>query len=276
MPTAAGYTIRYSASGSRPFVDARLEIAVSGEAELYLGSSASLPPGGSEMVGFFAGVVDPKKLADLHSYITRRKLAGASATAVPTAPEMTVRTLVFIQGQQETTIEIADDSNNALKGVEERLLAIMADLSQSPVRALRADLSLTKSANGAEPVLTLAQLGSEPLTIELFDPAVPQRFVRIQLEIGRSVALPSGGSMWQPLSTVNLNRDQIAALVGSGEIPSGAANLSPGANYRTSLPDTAKPAANDAQAAVTVQLRISGPSGDWRNITLRSTPVKFP
>jgi hypothetical protein len=102
-----------------------------------------------------------------------------------------------------------------------------------------------------------------------------QRFARVQLEVGRSVKLPSGASMWQPLGTSNLSRDQIGALAGSGAIPSGVARLGPGESVSIPLADVSRPSAEDARAAATVSLRIGGPD-DWRGVTIRTAPAAFP
>jgi hypothetical protein len=269
------YDITYAATGGQPAVDARLHIAPNGAAELYLGTSASLLQAPLDTVGSFAGTAPATSLRALHAYISQENLLDRSGGALSSFPHTPNRSLSLTAGERSTTITLGDTSGDAVAIEVERMLgAIMAELATQPASAVRVTLDAPQSAGVLRPVITLAQAGSEPLSVLLYDPATANLFIRSTVSLERPVEVPGNPPMWIPVQSRATPREHIAALVGAGSLPSGVAELPVGGSTTIPLPDLTLPAGNDPlYLSAVVSFQMPGAPNGPRMVEVRTPRV---
>jgi len=252
--------IVYGVSGGQPPVSASLQISPSGQADLFLGSSWSLPTG-TDQIGFFSGQVAAEKLSDLNKHLIRHNFLSRSDDPTPTAPDSAVRHLHLHQAGKETAFTITDTSNDApLASLEDMLVGIMSDLTAEPLRAIHAAVAATTEGDKIHSTVTLTHQGSEPLSVLFFDPDSVNMYARVQLAVERLNKLPSGIELPMALGGLALSRDEIAALVDQGFLPNGVQSMEPGDTFSFELPPTQRPAAGTVYARVTLTFWL--PTGE--------------
>jgi len=255
------FEIVYGVSGGQPPVSASLQISPSGQADLFLGSSWSLPTG-TDQIGFFSGQVAADKLSDLNRHLIRYNFLSRSGEPTPTAPDSAVRRLHLDQAGKQTAFTITDTSNDApLASLEDMLVGIMSDLTAEPLRAIHAAVAATAEGDQLYSTVTLTHRGSEPLSVLFFDPDSVNMYARVQLAVERLNKLPSGIELPMALGGLALSRDEMAALVDQGFLPNGVQSMEPGDTFSFELPPTQRPAAADnVYARVTLTFWL--PTGD--------------
>jgi hypothetical protein len=270
MPSTGNFEIQYNASGGQPPVAMTLHIAPDGQADLYLGSSWSVPQGGSDKVGFFGGPVDAAAWAGLNTYLTDHNFLTRAGGAASTSPGQTTRSLTLKQGGQETTLVIGDTSSDSvLASVATMLDDILVALTGQPIRAAQVDFSVAPVADGLEPTLTITHLGSEPLPVLFFDPADTNQYLRVELAFESVITLPSGLTMRQPLGGVKVPREAIVALVDAGTIPGGVSDMSAGQSYQLVLDPVAKPQGQNVALNATLTFWLPGDGAERRVVYIQ-------
>lgn len=277
MSLTDGFELSYTAAGGRPFVQTMLHISPAGQAELYLGSSWSLPLGNLDTVGFFAGQVPTNSWHSLQTYLTTENVLAHPGSGPATSPDMASRQLTLRQGGQEHTITIADTSQApTLAKLEEMLLEIMTGLVTKPLQAARVTLDLPVNGRGAEPQLTITNAGSEPLSLVLFSAANVNQYMHVEVHLEQRFTLPSGIDMWPPVSSAAASRADIMTLVETGAFPEGSHTLAPGAAHSFSLAEIALPGSSQplyARSVITFWLATDGE--DFRSVTVQTARIEL-
>ena len=270
MTSAQNFEIQYNASGGQPPVAMTLHIAASGQAELYLGSSWSVPQAGSDKIGYFGGPVDDAAWSQLNAYLNDHDFLARSGGAASTSPGPTTRSLTLKQAGRETSLVIGDTSNDPELATATTMLdEIIIALTDQPLRAVQAGLAVAPVSAGLEPTLTLTHLGSEPLPILLFDPADPNQYLRVELAFVSVISMPSGLTMRQPLGGVKVPREAIAALVEAGAIPGGVTDLAGGQAYQLVLDPLAQPKGQNVTLNATLTFWLPGAGAERRVVYLQ-------
>jgi hypothetical protein len=242
-----------------------LHITATGQADLYLGSSWSVPQAGSDKVGFFGGPVDDVVLARLNAYLSQHNFLNRSGGAAATSPGPTTRSLTLKQNGQATTLTIGDTANDPdLATVTTMLDELIASLIAQPIRAVQVELAAAPVGAGLEPTITISHIGTEPLPLLLFEPGDPNQYLRIELAFESVITLPSGLSMRQPLGGVTVPRDTIAALVDVGTLPGGVTELAAGQSYDLTLDPLTQPAGQNVNLTATLTFWLPGTGSERR------------
>ena len=275
MSSTNGFELNYTAAGGRPYVQTALHISPTGQAELYLGSSWSLPPGDLDTVGFFGGEVPAETWHNLQAYLTAENMLAHQGTGPATSPDMASRHLTLRQGGQQQTITIADTSQvPALARLEGLLIAIMTDLTIKPVRAAQVTLDLSANGRAREPQMTITNVGTQPLFLLLFAAAEVNQYMRIEFNIEQRFTLPSGIEMWPPVSSISPLRADIMALTEAGTIPEGVHALAPGTAHSFRLPEIIMPESSQPlYLRGMVTFWLSDNEADLRPVTIQTRRI---
>lgn len=276
MTPAQGAAVTYTAYASgRVHVDLKLVIMPDGQAELELGSSASLRPEPADTVGYFAGSVPQEEIVALLAYIDQHQLgAGSTQPPPPSSPEMVSRSLTVTREGKQTQVSLdIPDPEGVVDGLEQQLMQIANRLVAQPQRAVRLTLSLAAERSKVKPLATLTNVGSEPLELVLYEKQEGRIFAARTLVLN-STSLPSGGTMWTQLDAAELEPRQLEALVRKDALPRGAQSMKPGQSYTFELPTVSRPSgAPEAQIVGVIEFWLSGPGPARRLATLRSAPA---
>jgi hypothetical protein len=239
MASDKAFDIFYTAYSDQPPVDAYLHIYPNGRAELYVGTYASVPGQLADQVGFFGMALARDTLASLNTFLLQEKFLSRSVGTPPALPfDTVVRGVTLTLGGQHIRLVMANlDKDKALSKLEQMLMDIMREAAKHPLRAAQATLSLTWDGPKLRPELTIANVGTEPLPLVVFDPA--NEFTNLEVEF-------TFIQLDQFYPSVTTSRDDIAALVQAGSLPSDVQPLAAGASYQFALPSFAPPSNDPA------------------------------
>jgi len=168
------------------------------------------------------------------------------------------------------------NTNPELDAFEQLLQRLALALTRQPLRAVEADLKLTRDQGQIAPTIVLRSIGSEPMAVVLVDPAQPTNVLRASVTLEGKMALPSGASMPMGLGTTNLTPNAVQELVQRGDMPAGVTELPAGATYKFALPPLKAPQAT-VPVSGTGTLQFWFPDGQARRgITLVTPEVPLP
>ncbi len=251
MTSGKAFDIFYTAYSGRPPVDMYLHIFTDGRAELYVGTYASVPGQMSDQVGFYGMTVPSDTLSSLNNLILQEKFMSRSTTPTPALPSGTViRGVTLTLDGQQTRLVMGDTSKDkALSKLEQMLTDIISQAVKYPLRAAQAALSLSWDGPELRPVLTITDVGSQPLPLVLFDPNDEGNYLEVEFTFTQTN---------QFYDSVFTSRDDIAALVKAGSLSSGVQALAPGSSYQVPLPAFTPPS-NDPALQITGKLTFRLP-----------------
>lgn len=233
--------IIYAAFGGQPLIDARLHIAPDGQADLYIGSSWSLPPDLSDKAGYFAGVVSAESLTAVQKLIAAMP-APSPASPMPPQPGMVMRSLVLTKEGQQTAVSLATVTPESELGqIEAALQGIMQELSHSPTSAVQLSSEMPIANGTLTPQITLTTLGTEPMKLLFWDETAVNWSLGAVATLEKQHTLSPGSFMWLPVSSNRTPREAIEALVQAGSLPSGEQSFTAGKSIRFSLPGITLP-----------------------------------
>jgi hypothetical protein len=272
------FEIHYSVSGGEPFVDASLHIDPSGQAEMYLGSSWSLPPGEPERVGFFNGSISADDYTKLASILAQENIftqPGAETTASPGAA---VRFLsVTREGKQHKISMAGKAPNPALAELEKHLLDISAGLVDKPERAIQAALEVTGSGTELQAKVTFTNVGHRSMHVLLYDPSVKGQLMAATLAFEEAVILSPDLTAWQPHAIANIPAEYLSSLFEAGDLQTGILQLAAGERIQFALPEVTQPAGDKAlYLSGTFTFWLPGEGSQRRRVTVQTTrlPLK--
>ena len=262
-------SLHYRASGGQPAVTADLRLTADGTATLFLGTSWSLPPTVLDRVGTFGGRLDGGEWNDLEHIVAESRLLDAQVDADVTSPDPSVRVLTLSHSQGETQLKVTG-TDPRTAAIEERLMEVMRGLvAASPRSALSGSVAFEVSDGTVSPEVTLQHQGTERLPVLLFDEGDPSYFVRLTFVFEREVGTGSGESIWLPVGSETVTRDEVARLVADGVLPAGAHDMAPRSSYVLSLEPLKIPAAEDPLAIRTrIELWFVGEGKARRKVTI--------
>lgn len=262
-------SMHYRVSGGQPSVAADLRLAADGTATLFLGTSWSLPPSVLDRVGTFAGRLDDGEWNDLESIVAESRLLDAQVDADVTSPDPSVRVLTLGHSQGETQLKVTG-TDPRTAAIEERLLEVMRGLvAAHPRSALSGSAEFEVSDGMVSPQVILQHQGTEPLPMLLFDKGDPSFFVRLSFVFEREMGTAPGESIWLPVGTETVSRDEVARLVADGMLPGGVHDMPPESSYVLPLPPFKVPAADDPLAIRTrIDLWFPGEGRARRKVTI--------
>ena len=276
MNSETNFDIKYGASGGRPPIRADLHISETGYAELYLGSSWSLPAG-TDTIGFFGGQIPPDKLDTLNKSLAQHGFIDKSSGPSPSSPDANTRYLVLTNSQKENQLTITNTADDPpLAELEKMMADIMNDLVKQPLRAVQ--VTVTGAPNNNEqtlqPTVKFTNVGTEPLPILLFEGASSNNFLRIDVQLERWDPSP-GGDLVTPLKTIRPNRDDIAALADNGQIPEGIQELASKDSYTFDLPPIDLPAEENLHLRTNFTFWLPGSGPERRLVTVQPQVIDF-
>lgn len=245
-------SLRYRVSGGQPAVTADLRLDANSAGTMFLGTSWSLPPSLLDRVGTFGGQLDDGVWNDLEQIVAESRLLDAQVDANVTSPDPSVRVLTLRHDQGETQLKVTG-TDPRTAAIEERLMEVMRGLVASPRSALSGSATFEASDGKVSPQVTLRHEGSEPLRVLFFDEDDPSYFVRLTFVFEREMATGASQSIWLPVGSETVSRDQVARLVADGALPSGVHNMQPQSSHVLSLPEIKVP---QADGPLTVRTRI--------------------
>ena len=269
--------IAYRASGARMHVDLDLHVGLDGHAELFLGSSYSIPLQRVSCVGEFGGPAPDAEMAALSALLDDADLTALGGQYGQPTPDTPLRYLAITASGHTAELHLTGmTTNEAIDGLEQALQRLALVLTSQPLRVLDASLALRESAGRLTATIELRSAGAEPVTVLFVEPSQPGMALRAEVALEGQMALLSGATMPTPLANVSLPRDAVDALVRDGELPSGMATLAPGSGYRLEFPPTDVPeAAVPVTVTGTVQLWWPDKSSR-RGLTLVTSRAPLP
>lgn len=275
MAPQTNFDIRYDASGGRPPITANLQISESGQAELYLGSSWSLPSG-TDTVGFFAGQLSAAQLEALNKHLSENEFLNKPTGPEPASPDANTRYLSLTNGQQENQLILTNTADDpSLATLEEMLAEIMNDLIKRPQKAVQVSVTTTEAGDQAiQPTVSLTNVGIEPLPILLFEEDSPNNFLRISLQL-EQWNTSAGGTLITPLRTFNLTRDDVAAFVNEGLLPAGIQELAAGDSYTFELSPIDLPSKDNLHLSGGFTFWLPGSGPERRSVTVQSEAINL-
>ncbi len=240
------YTIRYVVSGGYPPVDARLGIENNGQAELFIGSSWSLPveenreQPGSARVGVFGGPLALETRASLNTLATG--LCGRQFISPPSVPDTVFRLLQLSCEGQETKFELAGSVQDpALEALEAGLKQVMVVLATQPVHAVQAAVSVRLDGDQIKPEVAITNIGARTVRLFLQNPANSGQAASMSLVFEEPVALTKDFTAWNPYKTIHILPAQLL-----NQLPVGKKQLGPNEAASFSLPSISPPATGKA------------------------------
>ncbi|HET9456280.1 MAG TPA: hypothetical protein VFO78_02980 [Candidatus Limnocylindrales bacterium] len=242
--------LRYGAVGGRRPIDLRLRLRLDGSAELYLGSSWSLPGRSVDTVGRFGGpdLVDPERVRELAGSIAADASAGGMATQPFDAIPRVAR-LVFDGDSRR--IDLAGPIGPAEQG----LLEIAGGLLDKPLAAIRGRLDRSTSA------VELVNVGFEPASLILVDPE--------PTAAGLFVRWPGDADPSESAGSWPTDRTVLDRAVAEGRLPPGRVDLSPGGRLVVGIPA----AATEDASSVALSFAWPGEGPERRLVTLLARPI---
>ena len=275
-PTS-NHTIRYAVSGGYPPVEARLQIDRSGQAEMFIGSSWSLPveneqeQDGRAQVGVFGGMLDEQTRTSLSALA--QTVLGTDIQASAGVPDSVFRLLELSFEGQETRIELAGASSSpAMDALEAALKEIMVALADQPRQAVRITLWIEpdeQDASQLKPGLILTNKGSQPVQVLFQNPSAPGQPAFVNLSLEEAIVLTKDFTAWNPIKTIQFPPNQLAPL-----LPAGMVRVGVKGSYTLSLPAFARPAPGKAvHASAQMTFWLAGQAVKGQQVQVRTARI---
>jgi hypothetical protein len=266
-----GFDVRYAASGGLRPVAALLHVGPDGSADLYVGTSWSLPGKGPlDTVGFFARKLEPTDLEALHRALEASGIFDRPESPVPPAvPDSVIRSLVVQQSGRTAELTIPGEADPGIAEVETALQRVMAHVQTSPVRAARLDVESSRSDGGIRALLRLSNPGVEALPIMLSDPDEPSRGLLAAVSVVTGV----GEVKTQEAYTA----EDVARAAPHGVAPSGTSELEPGASIELPLPEVKVPRSRESlHVLVGIEFALPLEGQGIRRVSIEAQPAPLP
>jgi len=239
---AEPFELTYRARDGRPPVNLNLHITADGHAELFIGTSTSIPVARVDRIGTFAGQAPANELQAIHDYLAKHDLVSRAGTFGQAGPGTPNRFLALTVGEQHAEFKLNSGQNDATIDGFERLLHHLAlAMIDQPLSAVEASLDLQEAEGQITPTITMQAIGSEPMTVLLVDPAQPVFTLYAQVELRGTKTSPGSVTFPAVLGSIAFPTETVQAMAESGELPSGVTKLPRDATYRFELPPIALP-----------------------------------
>jgi len=186
------------------------------EAPLFIGVGA---PREIPTLGYFRAPLPQETRASLAQLVHERGLLARSGGPTYT-PEGSGGLKISGWGRSADVSMAGDDS--AVFGFRDRLATVMHELERAPRRALRLGVTATREASRVRATASLTAVGTQPLTVDLFDPGTAYVGARAFIEGVNEVAAA--------------DEQALAALVQQGRLPRGVTAAAPGTVYTIPIP----------------------------------------
>lgn len=264
--------ITYRAGNGRPPVDLDLHLGPDGHAEVFVGTSYSIPLARVSRVGTFSGRPPAAEVHALDAYLVEHDLLARGGNYGQLMRDTPSRFLEIRAGGREAQLKLTAMTTDAeIDGFERLLQGLALTMTNQPARAVEASLSLRNLDGQIATTIELRSIGSEPMTALLVDPAQPMYVMFAQVELQGLVEMPNGVTIPRMLGDAVFPAEAVQAMVESGGLPSGIAGLPPNAVYRFELPPLDAPQAAHSVTA-TGKLQFWLPAGKARRGLTVLTP----
>lgn len=265
-------TIAYRARGGRHAELLDLRIAGDGTASLFLGSSYSIPLARVSKVGQFGGPAPPAEVAAIRHALTEHDILSRGGSYGQITPDTPVRLLEIGDGERTVQLQLGGMTTDAVfDGLERALQRLALALTNQPVRALEASLSLRRDGTLVTPAIEMRRIGPDPMTVLLVDSAQQTMTLRAWVAIEARVTLPSGTTMPMPLGTTQLERNTVITMAQQDLLPRGIVDLPPDTRFTFDLPPIDVPQSGMPNVA-TGFVEFWWPEGQARHRLLLVTP----
>lgn len=258
--------ITYRARGGRMPVDLELHLGPGGQAEVYVGTSYSIPSTRVNRVGNFGGRAPTAEVNALGSYLDEHDLltrGGSHGQATPDAPNRFLEIRSDGRDAQLTLSGLVADA--AIAGFEDLLHGLALAMTNQPIGAVEASLDVRALDGQIAATIVLRAIGSEPMPALLVDTAQPGMTLRAEVGLQGKEALPSGATYSTPLGNTVLSPDAVRRMAEDGTLPGGVSEIPANASYRFELPPIAAPRSPDPVVG-TGALTFWRPDGQARRV----------
>jgi hypothetical protein len=252
--STASLDFAYGVDAARPRTSFDLHVPPVGDAELYLGASAT--PEDTETRGYFRAPVSDETRTALRLLVSSKALLSRSGGPSATAEGSGFLRIASGSATAELSLASPDEGTTALRT---KLDEIVADVARHPVRALRMTVGVTRDGATWRPELTLTQVGTEPLAVLFLDPSDPTFCLHASATTGARGA------------TSELTRADVATLVQTKALPGGVTNVAAGTAYHLPLPPlAATPDGGTPELEGSVTFWLPGPGLSRRAVELHA------
>jgi hypothetical protein len=274
---AEQFEITYRVRDGRPPADLDLHLSPDGQAEVYVGTSTSIPLASVNRVGTFSGQAPVAELDALHAYLREHDLLARGASYGQLSPSTPNRFLEIRADGREAQLKLTEMTTDPeIDGFEELLQSLALAMTSQPTRAVEASLELRDADGQIVPTIELRSIGTAPMTALLADPAQPVFTLYAQVELRGTKILPGGISIPAVLGNAAFPPEAVQAMAESGELPSGITELPPDAIYRFELPPITAPQ-DSSSVTATGSLDFWLPEGKARRgITVITPEMPLP
>ena len=242
------FTLHYTFSGGYPPSEASLALDSEGKAEMFLGSSASLPVEELDCAGWFAGALPADIASALQSLLAEpalvEKLAHLqSAPAGKLLLDSLVRRLRLVLDGQEFKLDLpASSSDHWIASLDDLLRRAMSALSRRPLQALRLQVSLRQEGASLLPSFKLTGLGTQATSILFYDPSPPAQVCAASFNLEARIEFPGGAIAWNPQTMLQVPPAHWLNLIEQGLLPAQMRLAEPDISLHLPLPALAQPA----------------------------------
>jgi hypothetical protein len=256
-------------------IERRIVVTPDGRGEVDLLTSWSMPGGATDVIGSFAGPVPGPEFVALQALARHHHLARSRPRTAGGPQPLTevYQALVVTCGAQRHVVEPTRRNQSALNVITQRLAALALGLVSHPRAAVR--LTLEGGSGGRPLEAVVAQVGTEPVEIELFDSAEAAFWARIRLDDWGSEGPPAQRGLRQPVASATMPLEQVRELAARGVIPTGVRRLAVGERLAIPLDGLAAqlPGQGAGQLTVNVNAWRPGPGLARASFELESGPL---
>jgi len=266
------FEVTYRARGGRPPVDLDIHLGTDGRAELFVGSSYSLPRATVNRIGTFGGPVPAADVAALVAYAAEHDLLARGEQPGQATPDVPLRFLELnVDGHQARFHPTGMTSKTVIGELERMLQDLALSLTSQPTRAAEASLDLSETADLVAATIELRSIGTQPLTVLLVDPNTLGMALAARVDFNETMTLPSGATMPIAVGNTALPPETVQELARAGDLPSGITDLPSGASYHLALPPLPVPR-SDAPVSAIGTVEFWFPDGQARRGATLVTP----
>lgn len=267
------FDLVYAVSGGNPAMAARLHVTPDGSAELFLGSTFSLPEG-TDTVGHFSADVGSRQWRTINRHIERNNIADmqADGNTMPGFPSA-IRTLMLTRDDDVALLSLNELGNQTgIEKLEQDLVKVMNQVAQSPQAAVRAAVAVERDGDKIRPMLTLTHLGSSPLPIILLD---DEHQLKIDLIFEQLVPLDANEDMAIPLQVISIDQATIEAWASRGLVANGRFEFTQGDTVTLPLGDVTLPEGDDRSLNIAINFWLPGEGSSIDSVQLQTQRIKF-
>jgi hypothetical protein len=249
-------------------VAALLHVAPEGSAELYLGTSWSLPGTGPlDTVGFFARKIEPTELETLHRALEASGIFDRpEAPVAPAVADSVIRSLAVERAGQTAELTIPGEADPGIVEVEAALQGLMAGVYASPARAARLEVESDRRGGAIRALLRLANPGAKALPVLLSDPDDPSH--------GLLATVSVVTAMGEVMANEAFTAEDVARAAPPGSVPSGATELEPGAAMELPLPEVKVPRSREKlHVMVGIEFALPLEGQGLRRVSIEAQPA---